>query len=254
VKHYAGLVDMGCFSRKDAVELTGGTEAANSMLYSYKKKGLIESVRRDLFVTISLETKQPIPSRYAIASHIADDAYITNHSAFEYYGLVNQLYYEVYVASASQFRSFEYDGVTYRRVLPAVDKGVVKNRDGVRATDMERTVLDGINDFDKIAGLEEFMRCMELIPHLNGDKLFSYLMDYDLGFLYQKTGYVLEYFKKQLSLSDAFFNACRAKIPKSKRYFYHGLQYENHVLVHDWLLYVPEDLSAVTRKGGGYVK
>ena len=92
MKHYAQLVDLGCFSREDAVRLTGGAEAANSMIYSYKKRGLIESVRRGLFVTISVETKQPIPSRYAVASHVADDAYVTHHSAFEYYGLANQVY------------------------------------------------------------------------------------------------------------------------------------------------------------------
>lgn len=64
MKYYRQLVDLGCFSRRDIVALTGGEESANSLLFSYKKKGLIESIRRDLYVTISLETRQPILNRY----------------------------------------------------------------------------------------------------------------------------------------------------------------------------------------------
>jgi len=45
---------------------------------------LIDNVRRDLFVAISFETKQPVPNRYAIASKAAPSAYVAYHSAFEY--------------------------------------------------------------------------------------------------------------------------------------------------------------------------
>ena len=254
MKYYAQLVALGCFKRKDVVEMTGSAEAANSLIYSYKKRGLIDSVRRDLFVTISIETMQPIPSRYAVASNLADSAYVSHHSAFEYYGIANQVYYEIYVAAVSPFRAFEYDGVIYRRVSPGLAEGVETKRDGVRVTDMERTVLDGINDFEKIAGLEELLRCLELAPRLNEDKLLSYLAAYNSGFLYQKTGYTLGYFKEQLGLSDSFFTTCCENTPKSKRYFYHGVQYESPFLDRKWRLYVPKDLMSFTRKGDVYIE
>lgn len=254
MKYYRQLVDLGCFSRRDIVALTGGEEAANSLLFSYKKKGLIESVRRDLFVTISLETEQPLLNRYAIASHISESACISHHSAFEYYGMANQVYYEVYVTSGTSFRNFEYDGIAYRHIPAALTTGIEDNRDGVRVTDMERTVIDSIHTFEKIAGLEELLRCLQLVPFLDAGKLLCYLSGYAKGFLYQKAGYILEHYQEELKLPISFFEECRKKRPNSKRYFYNGLQREAHRLNKDWLLFVPPDLMAVTRKGGAFVE
>ena len=46
------------------------------------KNGYIERVRRDLYAAISVETKQPVLSRYQIGSRLAADAYLSHHSAF----------------------------------------------------------------------------------------------------------------------------------------------------------------------------
>jgi predicted transcriptional regulator of viral defense system len=229
--------------------ITGNRETAHSVIEAYKKKKWIESVRRDLFVAISLETKQPVLNRYAIASHAVAGAYVSHHSAFEYHGLANQVYYEVYVAAPSRFREFEYNGITYRCVsLPLAD-GVEIKADKVRVTDLERSVIDGINDFDKAGGLEELLRCVSLIPYLSHEKLANYLCKYNKAFLYQKTGYLLEHFKDALKLPDIFFASCQSKTPQSKRYLYPRLRNEPHMLCRQWALYVPEDLLALTRKG-----
>lgn len=71
-----------------------------------------------MYVAISLETQQPIATRYVIASHISNDAAVSYHSAFEFYGYSNQVFYETQVTSESRFRDFEYDGVTHTGVLP----------------------------------------------------------------------------------------------------------------------------------------
>jgi predicted transcriptional regulator of viral defense system len=252
MKYYEQLVDLGCFSRKDVTELTGSADAAHSLLAAYKKRGLIESVRRDLFVAMSLETKQPVPNRFAIASHITSNACITHHSAFEFYGYANQVFFEVYVASKERFRTFAYNSVTYRKSPPCLSTGVTE-KNGVRVTDIERTVVDSIRDFEKISGLEELLRCMDMTPYLDGDKLLLYLAGYNLCFLYQKTGYILEHFKEQLKLSDVFFEACKSKITKSKRYLYHGILNEQNILNQDWMLFVPKNLLAVTKKGDSYI-
>jgi predicted transcriptional regulator of viral defense system len=254
MKYYERLVDLGCFMRNDVEALSGNRETAHSIIEAYKKRGLIKSVRRDLFVAISLETKQPVPNRYAIASQAAPGAYICYHTAFEYHGLANQVYYEVYVASRSRFRTFEYDGLTYRHVASPFEGGVESKADGTRVTDLERTVIDGINDFDKTGGLEELLRCIEMIPYLDDSKLIGYLLSYDKMFLYQKAGYILEHFKDTLKLTDDFFVTCRGKVPKSERYLYRNLLREPHVLNKSWALYVPEDLRAITKKGAYYAE
>jgi len=254
MKYYERLVDLGCFTRDDVEAMTRNRETAHSVIEAYKKKGLIESVRRDLFVAMSLETKQPVPNRYAIASHAAPGAYVCYHSAFEYHGLANQVYYEVYAASRPRFRAFEHDGLTYRHVASPFEGGVEAKTNSARVTDLERTVIDGINDFDKVGGLEELLRCIGMIPYLDGFKLIGYLLGYDKVFLYQKAGYILEHFKGPLKLTDDFFSVCHSKVPKNKRYLNNSLQRDVLVFNKSWSLYVPEDLLAMTKKGEYYVE
>ena len=86
MEHYITLLKMGVFSREDVAGITGNIRTADSLLYSYKKKGRIASVRRNLYVAISPETGQPVCGPYQIASHVSPDAYVSHHSAFEVHG------------------------------------------------------------------------------------------------------------------------------------------------------------------------
>lgn len=252
MKHYEKLIDMGSFTRNDVCILLGNEAAAHSLLYDYTQKGLIERVRRDLYVAISLETKQPVKNRYAIASKISEDSYITHHSAFEYYGCANQVYYEIYVSGNKNFCEFDYDGVTFRYMKPHISEGVVNNQNGVRVTDIERTILDSINDFEKVGGLEELLKCIEQVPSVKEDKLISYLGIYNSKGLYQKTGYILEHFRSMLNLSDDFFQKCLNNIPKSKRYLYKSEYKKDFILNKKWNLYVPDNLLSLIGKGVNY--
>jgi len=243
MKYYEHLVNMGCFSLSDVTEIIGNQDTARSILYSYCKRGLIKSIRRDLYAAMSFETKQPIPNRYVIAGHIAKNAYVSHHSAFEVHGVANQVYYEVYVSSENRFRDFKFDGVTYRRVTPSITPGVIELENGVRITDIERTIIDSIRDFEKIGGLEETLNCIELIPLVDESKLLAYLAEYNNGFLYQRTGYIFSQSAAMFKLSDGFFAACKSKIPSAKRYLYQGLQSEPHTLNQNWLLFTPNSLS-----------
>lgn len=249
MKHYEKLIDMGCFSRNDVCDLLGNDAAAHSLLYDYVQKGLIERVRRNLYVAISLESKQPVKNRYAIASKISKSSYITHHSAFEYYGCANQVYYEIYVSGEKSFSPFDYDGVTYKYMKPHINDGIVLNSNGVCVTDMERTVLDSINDFEKVGGLEELLKCIEQIPTINEKKLIAYLKCFNSKGLYQKTGYILEHFNRILNLSNSFFQECLNNIPNSKRYFCKYEPKNTFVLNNKWNLYVPDDLLSIISKG-----
>jgi predicted transcriptional regulator of viral defense system len=249
MKYYKEFLELQCFTRADAVRLIGNVETANSILTNYQKKGYIESVKRNLFVVISLETGQSLPNRYRIASNITEGSYISHHSAFEYFGCANQVFYEVYVSGAKRFALFEYDDITYSYVAPRVDIGISEQVDGVRVTDIERTVLDSINDFEKIAGLEELLRCLELVPRVEENKLLEYLERYDKQMLYQKTGYILSHFKKELRLSDYFFETCERKVSKSVRYLYNGIEHEKKVFDNRWQIYVPTSLLKLLSQG-----
>ena len=109
-----------------------------------------------------------------------------------------------------------------------------QNGNGVRVTDLERSVLDCIDAFEKVCGLEELEACLDMLPSLDEDKLRRYLPLYNKAFLYQKTEYLLEKRQSDLKLSDGFFDFCRKEVA-SRRYLEKG-----SVLNKRWNLYVKE--------------
>lgn len=251
MKHLEKLIELKCFTRQEVVQIIGNEPAAHSLLHDYLKMKYIERIRRNLYTAISLESKQPIANRFMIASKITENSYVSFHSAFEYYGYANQVFYEVYVMSNQRFADFDFDGVTFTRIFPQISSGVIETASGVRVTDLERTVIDSIHSFEKVGGLEELLRCLSLVPSLRTDKLLEYLEEYGLANLYQKSGFILQQFSKQLGISDKFFETCKNKAPASKKYLYTAKDSlsENFVLHEDWRLYAPEDFKSILNKG-----
>ena len=172
---YKELARLRCFSYADMVQLCGSEKAADWQIKTYLNRGYIERVRRNLYVVISMETEQPIANRFQIASQVTQDACISHHSAFEYYGYANQVFYEIYFSTHRNIRSFSYDGLQYTPLPNTSTIEILDMNNGVRVTSLERTVIDSIFDMDKIAGLEEILRCLELIPSLNEEKLLDVL-------------------------------------------------------------------------------
>ena len=247
MKHYEKLIDLGCFSRSDIATYLGNDATAASLLRDYLKKGYIERVRTDLYTIISLETHQPVYNRYQIGAMLFPDAAISHHSSFEVFGYANQVFNEIYVATGSRFHDFEYNGVFYHRVLlrpgTFMDPG-----HRFRLTGLEQTLIDSIADYEKIAGLEETLRCLMLIPALDEQTMIEVLTRRQNGFLWQKCGYILNQFNRELHLTHEFFDACKAHIPGGKR----ALQKESAApLVWDaeWQLFVPRSLQSIVEKG-----
>lgn len=249
MKHYEKLIEWECFSRKRLVALLGNAATAESLIREYLKKGYIERVRRDLYAVISLETKQPIASRYGIGCALFPDAILTHHSAYEVYGFANQVFYTVYIATKNRFSDFTYNGITYHRVLPK-ENTVTTNVNGLHVTSIEQTVVDSIADFEKIAGLEETLRCISLIPELDEQKLIKILTERCNGFLWQKCGYVLSELNDVLYLSENFFDVCRNHKAGSKRQLMQNAPYVQQ-WDREWGLYVPGALEVVMDKGHG---
>lgn len=248
MKHYENLLAKGCFSREQLTEIVGTSSAANQLIYDYQKKGLIEKVKRNFYVVISMETKQPVLSRYQIGSRLYPDACISHHSAFEVYGYGSQVFYECFIATDSRFVDFEYDGVLYHRVERKPDTEVIL-QGSIRVTSPEQTVVDSIRDFEKIAGLEEVIRCMMLMPGLNEQKVLECLARNENGFLYQKCGYLFEQMKEEFHFSEYFFEECEKYSSEAKRYLMKELQ--ENVFHRRWKLYAPSSLHNIIDKGVG---
>lgn len=248
---YTKLAKHPVFSIEDAKKLTGNEKTAYSQLGRLMKKGLVKKIRKNIYSPVNPTTGQTVATRYQIACAITDTSYISHHSAFEYYGLANQVFYEVYVSSEKKFNHFEFNHVTYKYVASRMQEGVVgaKNTTGVRITDLERTVVDSIRDFNKIGGFEELLNCLEGIYYLDENKLKKYLSIYDTQGLYQRVGYLLDHYRKEMQISREFIEYCKSKIRKSRRYLVSDLK-EKSSYNKEWELMVPEGLFEITEQGG----
>jgi len=98
----------------DVEALTAHRYTAHSMVHRLIGNGLVQKTRNNLYSCVSVETGQVIASRYHIASGINKTAYVSHHTTFEFHGVANQVYHEVFVSSKSRFASFDFEGITYR--------------------------------------------------------------------------------------------------------------------------------------------
>lgn len=244
---FTALAKYPVFTIDDVKKLTGNEKTAYSQLDRLMKKGLVKKIRKSIYSVVNPSTGQIVATRYQIACAITDTAYISHHSASEYYGLANQVFYEVYVSSETKFNHFEHNHVTYKYVTSRMKEGVVeaKNTTGVKITDLERTVIDSIRDFNKIGGLEELLNCLEGVHYLNEKKLKRYIDIYDTQSVYQRVGFLLDHYRKEMQLSKEFIEYCKDKIGKSRRYLVSEARDDNSYNS-EWELMIPQGLFEMT--------
>ncbi len=239
---YFELLKKPIFCMEDVNVFYNNIESARSAIKRMMKEKMVAKIRNNMYTCISGETGMPIANRFQIASSITPTSYVSHHTAMEYYGITDQVFYDVYVSSETGFRDFTFDGYTYRYVASKSMEGVEKPAfsGGIVVTNIERTIVDCIKDMDKIAGIEEVVQNIENIGRTQEKRLLKYLELFQNQFLYQKMGYLLSEHQEQMGLSDEFFANCKEQIGKSKRYLTRdqaGGRYDD-----EWKLVVPEDL------------
>jgi len=245
---YAELSKLNIFSMDEVYDLVGNKKTASSLVLRLSKKGLVKKIRNNLYTCVNLADGSVIASRYHIACGINETSYISHHTAFEYAGMANQVYNEVYVSSKQRFSDFKFEGIHYKYVASNTDLYVIepKHTIGIRVTALERTVVDSIKDLEKIGGLEELLNCISSIHYLDERMLKTCLDAYNMQFLYQKAGFILDHYKYELQLSNTFIDYCKTKIGKSTRY----LTKDSATYDNEWKLVIPEGLFEMTEQGG----
>lgn len=240
---YFELLKKPIFNMEDVNVFYDNMNSARSAVKRLMKEGMVAKIRNNMYTCVSGETGAPVANRFQIASHITPTSYVSHHSAMEYYGITDQVYYDVYVSSETSFRDFTFDGYTYRFVASKNPEGIEKLpfSGGIAVTDLERTIVDSIKDMDKIVGIEEVVQDIESVHRMQEKRLLKYLELYQNQFLYQKTGYLLWQHKNQMGLSDSFFESCKKNIGKSKRYL--TRDQDNGRYDDTWKLVVPDNLQ-----------
>ncbi len=242
---YFELLKQPVFNMKDVNKFYNNMDSARSAIKRLMKEGMVAKIRNNMYTCISGETGAPVATRFQIASHITSTSYVSHHSAMEYYGITDQVYYDVYVSSETSFRDFIFDGYTYRYVASKNSEGIEKlpYNGGVAVTNLERTIVDSVKDMDKISGIEEVVQNLESVHRMQEKRLLKYLELYQNQFLYQKMGYLLWQHKEQMELSDGFFDKCKKEIGKSKRYLTRDQKSGRYDGT--WKLIVPDNLQYV---------
>ena len=113
---YFELLKTPVFTVEDVNKYYDNMDSARSAIKRLMKEGMVAKIRNNLYTWICGVTGAQVDNRFQIASKITPTSYVSHHTAMEYYGITDQVYYDVYVASETSFREFEFDGYTYRYV------------------------------------------------------------------------------------------------------------------------------------------
>ncbi|MBR5091592.1 MAG: hypothetical protein IK093_19390 [Ruminiclostridium sp.] len=62
MNNYKKILELGCFTLKEAAEAFGNVNTAKTAIRNAKAHGLLRSVKHNLYVAVSMETNAPISS------------------------------------------------------------------------------------------------------------------------------------------------------------------------------------------------
>lgn len=235
-KYIVTIQDKRFVSGKEMFQ-TRNKETASSLLYKYKKRNIITKVRKNVYLPTNPLDGFVDENKYEIGCNAISGAYISYHSAMEYYGLQNQVFNRIYLSAPARFRPFVFDFVEYMYAPDKFQEGILEKKNNVRVTNIERTIIDCIDRLDLAGGIEELIYNLELIDEVDESKILHYLSLHKKQVLYQKAGLILST-QSQMKLSEDFFKICLANTGKSVRYLTD--KSESRVYVPKWKLCVPQ--------------
>ncbi len=250
MKYYQDLAQFTAFTLNDAMQvMNSGAGNTPQVLNAMVKKGSVRRIRQNLYTCTDFVNGGDVATRFDIASKITPSSFVAFHSAFEFYGFYNQVFYEVQVGSQNRFANFEDNGYSYRYFASDTQTQVDTIR-SVKVTSIERTIVDSINMLGKVMDTEELLKCIELVHLVNEQKIKDMLLLYNKGILYRKVGYILSYFKEEFRFSDEFFEFCKQKSDIGNIGYLCSNETGKMEFISQWGLYAYKNLRSLTNKGG----
>jgi predicted transcriptional regulator of viral defense system len=163
--------------------------ASRALIY-LSSEGVFERVRRRLWVRSGAT-----PDPYRLAARIAVPYAFVYGSALALQGAGTAERSELLVSSPHRFSSFAFAGVRYRWARPWIADGldsVTVGPEFVRATNVERTLVDCVRVPANAGGVEELARAIDMLPVLDEGEVLRWVDHYGEAVLPARLGYLLE--------------------------------------------------------------
>ena len=153
---YTALIQNKRFvSGKEMFKDVRNKETASSLLYKYKKRNVIVQIRKNVYLPTNPTDGFVDENKYEIGCNSVPNAYLSYHSAMEYYGLQNQVFNRIYLSAPKRFRTFEFGFVEYMYAPDKFQEGIIHPEltKKIHVTDIERTIVDCIDRLDLAGGI-----------------------------------------------------------------------------------------------------
>jgi len=243
---YSKLYPKRVITTMDVFRFLKDKHKSADYLTNLREKGFVQRIRRGVYAILPPDAVGGsfLPDKFLIAGKLRDRYYVSHHSALELHGVAESTFSVVYISSPSYQSPFTYQGITYKIVTTKHFFGMKKIQykgEKLLVSDLEKTVLDCIRRIKYAGGLEELMKSLSNIPHLDYNKLWRYLKKIDEKALYHKTGFILETLKRT---PESFLNRIKGGMGKRVCYLYGE---KNCVYNREWNLMVPKNLEELMR-------
>lgn len=229
------------------------SKTREALLAYHQRQGRILRVRRGLYCVVPSGADRatcPVDA-YLLAAKMTDDAVLAYHTALEFHGKAYSIFEELQyltgrAARPVMFRSYRFRPVRFPKKLSAKDKQLfgVKEMDRagitVRATTLERTLVDVFDRPDLAGGWEEIWRSLETVEFFDLDAVVQYALLLENATTTAKVGFFLEQHKDQLMVEERHLDRLRARRPREPHYLARGRR--GGRLVSKWNLVVPVEV------------
>jgi predicted transcriptional regulator of viral defense system len=221
----------------------------------YTRTGRLRRLTRGIYAVVppGSDPKSYLPDPYLVAALLRPDTIISHHAAFDLLGVSHSVFHTFTYYTAEPRRTLQIDGLRWhalRHPTPLVCArkigfGVVTlDRQGVliKATNAERTLVDGFAGLKWVGGLEEHVACAAALRDLDLDLLEKYLKLLDQRSLYAATGWFLENHTEVAGENRAFLQRLQKHVPRQPLYL--GMRRPGGRLEARWNLIIPPHLSS----------
>lgn len=224
---------------------------ANNILAHHLAAGRLVRVRRGLFATVppGVEPNAAVVDPYLVSTKLAEDAVVAYHAALQFHGKAYSVSNRFTYLTRHRGRAFRWRQAEFVPVqLPAALRELSDAGGGsreqrhagglVRATTLERTLVDVLDAPEHGGGWEEIWRSLESVEFFDLDAVVAYALKMGSALTVARVGFFLEQHREPLMVEERYLVALRAHAPGQPRYL--DRRREPGKLVSRWNLVVPE--------------